>query len=187
MCRFITIVAPEACGTEAIAVLKRHRGWVSETNNKDLANIAGPNSIQLISPKSGCDCGTVLDNEWIGKQSEFDHEQLAGKWRRKGWSEAKIKRSLADKEHGKTTTTHRAPTDSFELWEKVLGELVEGCTSAGEVGLFLHEYSGGINDELIKSARRRVSAKLSISDALRSIKEDELLLFDRAWLHARAA
>ena len=139
MCRLITIVAPAECRSRATAILKSHRGWVSETNNKDLAKAAPPNSIQLISPKSGCDCSTILDNEWIQNRSEFDHAKLAEKWRRKGWSEAKIERSLTDKEHGKSTTTQDGPTDSFELWELVLGDLSDRCGSVGEVGLFLHE------------------------------------------------
>jgi hypothetical protein len=187
MCRFITLIVPEDCREGAMAVLKHHRGWVSQTNNKDLASIAPANSIQFISPSSGCDCGTILDNQWIQKRSDFDHEKLAHKWRLKGWSEFKIERGLADKEHGKATTTHHGPTDSFELWQTVLGELLKNCGSDGEVGLLLHHYSGSIDKEPMKPVRRRVSANFSLFDALHSVKEDELILFDRAWLRAQAA
>ena len=184
MCRFITVVVPATCRVQASAVLKRRRGWVSETRNRHLSKASPPNSIQLISSRAGCDCGTILDNNLA---HEIDHQKLAGRWRRTGWSETKIERSLADKEHGKATANPRVQSDSFEQWKKILEELIGECSSAGEVGLILHDYSGGLDDEPMDPAGRRVSANDSILEALRTIKEDELILFDRAWLRAQSA
>ena len=187
MCRFITIIAPQSCNEQATAILKHHRSYVCETHNKDLAKAGPSKSIQLISPHAGCDCSTILDAPWQGERGTFDEGSLAEKMRRKGWSEAKIERALADKKHGLATTTHRGPSDSFELWQLIITDLLEGCASAGPIGIILHEYQGDMDSQPMSPSIRRIPANLSILDALRSLKEAELLLFDRAWLRAQAA
>ena len=45
------------------------------------------------------------------------------------------------------------------------------------VGVFLHSYTGGLEDEPLQPKVRRAPADLSTADTLRTLEEDELVFF----------
>lgn len=176
MCHFITLAAPQGHQNAVSLALSAHGRVARMINNSGLANLLPQGAVQFLTTRT-CDCGTVLGRrQATSLEAASAHAKEVARLKKKGWSDSKIARSLADKKSALATSTARKPSDSFQLWADVIGELLAHGT-VGYVGLFLHFYREGLEEELVELKVRQTPPGLPIADALRSLEEDELVLF----------
>lgn len=176
MCHFITLVASADQENEVAEALDAQGRVARKISNPSLAKVSPQGSVQFLTTYT-CDCGTTLGRRLSSPLEMISaHENEVRRLRKKGWSDSKIERSLSDKEAALATSTARRPTDSFELWSNVISDLASH-RNAKPIGLFVHDYRAGIEDEPLEPKVRRATADASISDTLRTLLEDELVLF----------
>ncbi|MBS1989233.1 MAG: hypothetical protein JSS83_01880 [Cyanobacteria bacterium SZAS LIN-3] len=186
MCIFITAVVPaEVDLKKSQALLQEHGMRFKSLENPHLqGQIEGAQ--YLCATGAICECSTVLGSNTEGRaredrKQEFQHE--IEKLRRKGWSQQKIERSLADK-------TNAANRDIDSAKAKHEAELTNWCNfihaflaqpGTPTLGLLLHMYSGGLATERIRIKRfekLRVSGKLP--SMLTAMENDVLYTFTKA-------
>lgn len=173
MCHFITLVAPIAEAPEVRRVMREFGRTATPIHNPSLAKITRPREHQYLTSRS-CDCGTALAGTASDDVAEARND--AERLRRKGWSDAKIARSLAASGKAATRPPTRGP-DSFELWVNIINALSEQL-QLSSVGLFVHSYSGGIQDEAFTATRREIGKGAAVLPALRDLGEDDLIVFN---------
>jgi hypothetical protein len=178
MCHFITLVAPRDQESKVRKVLEARGRVARRMSNDKLTKLTPQGSAQYLTT-STCDCGTVLGmRRPTPVELASAHDKVVDRLLKKGWSYSKIERSLANKKAALATSTARKPTDTFELWSNVIGDLVSNH-KISDVGLFLHSYRGGIEDEPLEPKVRRAPANMSIADTLQTLDEDELVFFNK--------
>lgn len=170
MCHFITLIVPTEDEAALRAVMQRHGRTAEAIDNPSVRRILRADERQYLTCTRECDCGTVLAPSLEGATEEDEARRLAAK----GWSKAKIDRALADRR--KASTRSQEGVDSFELWAAVIAD-VHSSLRLPRAGLFLHLYSGGLEDEITPPRRRDAPPRGDRLDALRSLAPDEVLIF----------
>jgi hypothetical protein len=178
MCTFITLVALGGSRKKLDAFANAHGRHIEEMSNPSVAKllISGEQQFLLIK-SSSCDCGTVLGSadptsDEVAAQRQKEHDRLA----RKGWSETKIARAFADREHASDRTP--ANREDIPYWADIVRGLLarEMLRSAG---LLIHNYHGEVGSESIRATRRNIQLDDQIERRLTTLREDELLVFSR--------
>ena len=173
MCHFITLIVPPVDLKILNAVLQPYRGDARPIHNPSLAAKLDPGDLQLMTA-GHCDCGTVLA-KYERSSPEADEARIA-RLQKRGWSKAKIERSVANRNHARARP--RATVDSIAMWsgliEAVLTEL-----PVKRAGLFLHFYNGNIETEALQPGLRLAPQGAPVAEALNSFNEDEVLIFAR--------
>lgn len=106
-----------------------------------------------------CDCGTALGSlNASAARGDQSYERELKKFRKQGWSEAKISRWLKQKEqtkekHLREDEAHaKGSTHELTQWVRfITAVLTSGY--AHRIGLLLHWYHGGIESERISILR----------------------------------
>lgn len=175
MCHFITAVLPGSANLSALAeIASRHGRALKPQRNLSVEEHLKPGEHYFLTTQSHCDCGTTLgalrraDSKLERRKSAAEKQE--SKLRRKGWSEAKIKRWKEQKaEHlAKLKSTQNA-TD----WEHLLIDLLN-LRQTPFVGLLLHWYSGPIEERIELQGREDVKAS---AETLGRMREDVLYEF----------
>lgn len=192
MCQFITAILPnDADAAELTATFRRHgRVCIAYVNATLAAQIGRAESSYYTTP-GHCDCGTLLGSTAIeaaadsrdGGGARDDREIEVARLRRKGWSESKIERALMQR--GEARSRPVSPRRSEQLqtslgvWCALIREALTSPHTA-YIGLLLHDYRGGINDEEIALHDRQVIRVGSLSEAtLASVCADTIQEFRR--------
>lgn len=182
MCHFITATLPPRADVDTVRGIATsfRRAWRPIESGPVVAQLAPGETYYLTTPNH-CDCGTVLGSANRDAGQEIDPAQSIRKLKRKGWSESKIDRWLADK-RAAAKRTHDKPLEPGELdsktWNLLLSSVLEsGATS--KIGLMLHMYSGLITDAEIRLHRTSVSLADITPAFLEGIEEDRLYEFAR--------
>jgi len=140
--------------------------------------------LYVLTTRGHCDCGTALGS-LSGSFADDDptyHRELK-KFRKQGWSEAKINRWLEQKEE--TKEKHQREKDAqFKGSFRELNEWIGLITDLLKTGhtrrmsLLLHMYHGGLeSEEIAILGKERVKLSETTSELLTSIKEDVLYEF----------
>jgi hypothetical protein len=186
MCIFITAVVPAGVDLKKSQALLQEHGMRFKPIENPHVQTQIEGAQYLCATGSICDCSTVLgsgaaDRARDDKDSKFKHE--VEKLRKKGWSQHKIDRWLADKLHAANRDVDSvAAKHEAELtnWcEFIQAFLAQGGTPS--LGLLLHMYSGGLADEHIrikKFEKLRLSEKLPA--LLTTMENDVLYTFTKA-------
>jgi hypothetical protein len=180
MCHFITLVIPSADTVSITRILRMHGRHSAPNRNLRLKPFA-PGGSQFLTRTTGCDCGTVLVHYEIAANDPLWQEKETAKLHRKGWSPAKIKRYLLERSGAKAKADGKAESeriDSLELWRDLIHDLLDQL-ELNQVGIHVHNYSGGIEDENLSPVVRYASPAENVLDSLNSLKDDELLIFRR--------
>lgn len=179
MCHYITLIAPTEDKAALHGVLEWYGRRAIPYSNPSIAKLLLPDEHQYLTYVHGCDCGTVLGWPKADREAAADdslaHEEA--KLRRKGWSEAKVRRALEDKRRVQARPP-REPLDSYELWEKILTGIFAQL-KLPRLGLLVHSYHGALDDETILAVRREVPKESSFLSALEDMSEDVLTVFAR--------
>ena len=184
MCHYITATLPHAVDLKSVAsVFESYKFGFELISNSHVAAQIDSQSYVLTSRKH-CDCGTALGS--LSHQTtatDLSYDRELRKFRKQGWSDAKIKRWLEQKEQ--TREQHRredealAKTTSHELerWIEFLNDLLK-ARLVSQFGLLLHWYHTSIESERIKIQRKeRVRLPDLNAELLMRIEEDVLYEF----------
>lgn len=130
---------------------------------------------QVLTTRDHCDCGTVLACGSPTERLEARLAREAVRLARKGWTESKIARAIADQRRA-DTRPRRAGPDRFELWNAILHDLIEDI-GLPYVGLFVGNYTGAINVEEFAVVRRDMPRGEPWLDMLTQLRKGELAIF----------
>ncbi len=173
MCHFITLTI-DGLGYDALKSYMRERGRDAfQIENPSVRAVLKPSEDQYLTVRGpmSCDCGTGLLR--YGGQSQNNDETDLAKLRRKGWSEAKIERAIAQRRNARDSRP--APADTPDFWRDVFeGLLLTPGTRS--VGLLIHSYQGSIASEEFLLSRYECHAG-DLERVLRDFKEDQLVVF----------
>lgn len=182
MCHFITLVT-DAPDTSALdAAMRGHDRFARPTQNESVAGAMRAGERQFHTNPRECDCGTVLGRDDADATDE-DNGRAADRLRRKGWSEARIRRSLEESARVRALPAKSRGADSLSLWQGVVSRVL-GLPGVSTVGVLVHDYSGP-SGETFTAIRRDWPADATILDGLTSLREDELLMFRLSSVAAR--
>ena len=178
MCRFVTAVLPAAAPHEALDALARTYGRrFLRLSSSSVTRQLTPGEACFVTTLGHCDCDEPLG---ALRRTRDDGDDMARKLARKGWSENKIARAMAQKReqaiaaHG---VQRRRADDDLSRWLA----FVDAVLASGQVdrlGLLLHFYRGGVEDEEVTvRERRRVGRDDDRAALLHGMEQDVLYLF----------
>lgn len=182
MCHYITATLPQVVELKSIApIFELHKLGFELISNPHVAAQVDSQDWYILTSRKHCDCGTALgslNHQRAAKASSYERDLK--KFRKQGWSEAKIKRWLEQKEQ--TKERHRREDAALaegggpelDRWIEFLNDLI-GSDLSPRFGLLVHWYHGGIEGERIKIQRReKVRFSEVTPERLMKIEEDVL-------------
>jgi len=144
MCTFITVFLPTSFAHVEAAAIFAHSGrrlFAQDSPSLQAAAAAGPGWQPWLSA-AHCDCGTALASVRAEPECKGDAER----WRKKGWSEAKIARALAEQfaRHAQDQQARRdeALGDAGQWLQRIDALLQSG---AARIGLLVRDYDGAVD------------------------------------------
>ncbi len=185
MCHFITATLPKGTNLEAAAtVFDQFKLGFKVIHNQHLESQIPEGEHYILTTRGHCDCGTVIGSlhRNTGNDSPYSERDLK-KFRKLGWSEAKIKRWLEEKESARKTAEIKAQTfteneeSQASFW---VGFLTAALKSdhINRIGLLLHLYTKGVTNEKIKLKNTvLMPIKQLRAEDLLNIEEDTLYQF----------
>src|SRR5690349_11944211 len=144
MCHFITLIVPPTDPERLNQILQAHGRVAATIRNPSLAALLDSGDLQFRTART-CDCGTVLAPAQPEDEAARGAAAEIVKLRKRGWSEAKIERSLANREHAQATA-RKPSVDSLAMWTAVIQAMLAE-PNVTHLGLFLHFYAGDIESE----------------------------------------
>jgi hypothetical protein len=184
MCHFITATVPgDADLTQVRAIVAAHRLGFQKLTNLHIQPQLPPGDQYLGLTRKLCDCGTVLG--CLHQKAENTAERAPDRFRRKGWSEARIGRWITECGKGQEKRardrgqTREERTAEAQGWIDFLQALLS-LDETAHVGLLLHWYRSGPADERFTVARTdKVRVGELTPEWLMQIEEDVLYLYVR--------
>ncbi len=157
MCLYITATLPRDAKLSCIApIFESHHLSFEAISNPYVLEQLHPGDVYISTTSRHCDCGSVLGSlgRRDGEEPEgYGHELK--KLKRKGWSEAKIRRWLEQKEQTKEKHVRRDEaratnqTPVAQYWVDFISAVL-GSKCIGRVGILLHFYHMDVEGERIK-------------------------------------
>lgn len=185
MCYFITGIFSGNVSVGDINTIGKDYGLkFGYCENDFVQNQLKPGEHYISKMSKYCDCGTPLgmfkrhDNNQTGEAQKTEMAKL----KQKGWSDAKIRRLLNDRnkraeqeankfEQGKLSASYEV-----QKWVDFIVRLFDS-TSVKTFGILLHWYNGGVDTERIKLKGRAMIDKTKLSTlTLLEMEEDTLLI-----------
>lgn len=178
MCRFVTAVLPAAAPHEALDALARTHGRrFLRLSSPSMTRQLAADEAYFVTTLGHCDCDEPLG---ALRGTRDDGEDMARKLARKGWSKNKSARAMAQKREQAVAADgvqRQRADDDLVRWLAFV-DAVLASAQVGELGLLLHFYSGGVEDEEVTvRERRRVSRADDRAAVLHGMEEDVLYLF----------
>lgn len=178
MCRFVTAVLPAAAPHEALDALARTHGRrFLRLSSPSVTRQLAPGEAYFVTTLGHCDCDEPLG---ALRGTRDDGEEMARKLARKGWSDNKIARAVAQKREQAMAAggvQRRRAEDDLARWLAFV-DAVLASAQVGELGLLLHFYRGGVADEEVTvRERRRVGLDEDRAALLHGMEHDVLYLF----------
>ena len=149
MCTYIAAVLPAETNRESAAEhfdKHGHGFWVQPTAPQAIRK----GDLYVLTYRKHCDCGTILGSGWNPVMPTKDPEAAIPKLRKKGWSETKIERWLADKMRQPNPQGIRQD-EELARWMWFLQDSLHSGL-AKRIGLFVHFYNRErFDDDLIQN------------------------------------
>lgn len=164
MCTFVTLFLPTSFAhVEAAAIMERSGRRLFAQDSPSLQAAVGP-GWQLWLSAAHCDCGTAVASSRAEREWKADAER----WRKKGWSEAKIARALAEQrarhEQDQQVRRDEALGDAGQWLQRIDALLAGG---AARIGLLVRDYDGSVGARQPKPPERHwPRARLAAADLL---------------------
>ena len=167
MCHFLTISVPAKTVPD---VPERWRRAVHFTKqlNSSVTVLSPPAWTSFVATSGGCSC----DFYRVGDDSTADESKRISKYRKQGWSEAKIQRVV----EGRTTGTLK----SSGLRDDIVEMVTDLTHLFGQLRLSLHWYSGDIETECFSLSD---SGQILLADFKRDptlLKDESILTIEKA-------
>lgn len=145
MCTFITLIAASEDLdriNDLLATLDRrgHARRAERVDTTGLRPLLTAGEREYLLTRGFCDCGTFLGHALSetadpGAARETD----IARYRRKGWSKARIARALADRDRAAARPPRRPPNEDAAYWIEVMTLLGDGL-DVQRLGLMHHFY-----------------------------------------------
>jgi hypothetical protein len=152
MCTFITMIAASDDLEQINAILSTldRRGYARRAERIDTPGLGAvllADEREYWLTRTPCDCGTYLGHA-VQPVANSDHELAAdtARYRRKGWSEARIARAVADKERAAVRPARRQPNEDAKYWIDLMTALGAGL-GLQRVGLRQHFHTKSSGEE----------------------------------------
>ena len=175
MCHFISAVLPGSADLSALAGVMAHHGRaLKPQSNPALEAQLQPGEQLLLTTAGHCDCGTALGalerNAARLERRRRSSERKEASLRRRGWSEARIRRWREQQQtHGPGLRLQAGMTD----WERLLSDMLRERHTA-YVGLLLHWYGEGADEPIALQGRETLPLCV---ESLGRLREDVLAIF----------
>ncbi len=185
MCHFITATLPQSVDADSVApIFTSHQFAFDLISNPHVSAQLEAGDLYLLTTRGHCDCGTALGSlDGPAPQDDHSSERELKKFRKQGWSEAKIARWLQQKEQTKEKhlredeARFKGSTRELNQWVGLITNVLKSGRAA-RIGLLLHMYHGGIESERIDILRREKVRLVDLTpELLMRIKEDVLYEF----------
>ncbi|MBD9481021.1 hypothetical protein [Pseudoxanthomonas sp. PXM02] len=157
---------------------RAHGRRFSRASNRSVMQQLEADEAYFLTTLGHCDCDEPVGALHLGKPEDWD--ETARKLARKGWSEGKIARAVAQKREQAEAADgvkRRHADDDLARWRA----FVDAVLSSGQtdrLGLLLHVYSGTLDDEpVVIRERRPVGRTEDRAGLLYGMEEDVLYLF----------
>lgn len=183
MCHFITMVAPKDTDMGLLrSELKKHHREVLVVENRHVNKHLKAGELYFCAAPKFCDCGTALGRDNIkGYKKESQQKKLdksVSRFRRIGWSEAKIERWLRDSNQAIEKNTPDGPDGTTSEWSALIKSLLEQH-KLRYVGILLHMYSGNFENSPKSISRKNIKNSEGLNDKLLTMNEDVLYIIER--------
>lgn len=186
MCHYIT--ATMSADGDPHEIRRVAKGFLlkwKEIEAPAIANLLLEGERYFLTTQGMCDCETGLGAVHRANSSRpWNPKREAKKLNKRGWSEEKIKRSLAEKEQAykrreQENESRAKASANPDRWGTFLTQVLSQGL-ATHVGLLLHWYSGNLQTERITLGKSEwINTDRITADSLASIKEDTLYRFRR--------
>lgn len=185
MCHYITATLPHSVNPESVAPLfETHKLGFEVISNPHVLSQVEAGDWYVLTTRGHCDCGTALGSLNNPAASEMaSYERELKKFRKQGWSEAKIKRWLEQKEQTKERHLRedearaQGSTPELDQWVDFITDMLTSGRTRG-IGLLLHMYQRGVESERIDLlGKERVRVADLTPERLLRMKEDVLYEF----------
>ena len=109
MCHYITASLPHYVDTDSIApIFESHKLGFDLISNPHVSAQLEAGDLYLLTTRAHCDCGTALGSLNVSTaRDDLSYERELKKFRKQGWSEAKINRWLEQINHYRGMHCHR--------------------------------------------------------------------------------
>ena len=183
MCHYITAICSSKTKLTDINLIAKTYGLEFEDcDNEHITKQLSKTEKYLWKKSKMCDCGTSLGESSI-KNDKKDRVQKSeiDKLKKKGWTETKISRYLADKKktEEKVAVQNEAilnrQSNELDNYVNFLQDVLKK-TDTEVFGLLLHWYSKGIETENIKLTDKKIIHSKSLTTLdLKTLEENKLL------------
>jgi len=177
MCTFVTLIAETDDVERLNAILA---GFNAVGYRREAERVERPQSQRtLLAPaeqeywlvRSPCDCGCFLGHALPrGEKAGDDSAAEVARYRRKGWSEARIARALADRNLSRERPDPRKPNEDASYWIGLLTAIAEGL-ALKRVGLMHADYSKSPRTEFKGAGRRDAGSITMAASALENMDD----------------
>ena len=185
MCHYITVTLPQNVDADSVALIfESYKLGFELISNPHVSAKLEPGDLYLLTTRGHCDCGTALGTlNGSAARDDLSYERELKKFRKQGWSEAKINRWLEQKEQTKEKHLRedealaKGSTLELDQWVRLITDVLTSGY-ARRIGLLLHMYHGGIENERIGILRRdKVKLADLTTELLIRIEEDVVYEF----------
>ncbi|WP_414588903.1 hypothetical protein [Scytonema sp. PCC 10023] len=184
MCYFITATLPKDTDLKsASALFEQFKLGFKVIHNPHIEAQLPSGEHYILTTRTECDCGTVLGSLYCETNSKpLTYESVIQKFRKQGWSEAKIQRWLSEKENTRERD-ERIIQENVERGKAQASMWLEFLTSAlksmpaKRISLLLHWYKRGVTNERIRF-RRIVTQPISEINAEYLLKIEKDVLYN---------
>lgn len=181
MCHFVTAALPAAADAAALdAVARRHGRRLQPLHSPGVQAQLGADLRYYLTTPGHCDCGTALGAQ-ARRSPGRDAAEDARRLRRKGWSEGKIGRALAQRQQQRESdeaVRANGAQQELETWRAFIAEALS-AREATSFGLLLHHYHGALDAEFTLQGRQTLTLEDATPQRLGELREDVLYLFRR--------
>ena len=174
MCYYVTAILPRDVSLASLGPIATQFGrQLTPLTGPGLGAYLAPGEQYVLTTAGPCDCDTALGHQGrASRRGEGPQDDAARRLAAKGWSNARIARSLAQREKAQARHTAKADTD-LARWEGFLRAVLD--TGVAYVGLVLHCYEGPVAAGVALTGRQIVPVCREtppLRAALASLRED---------------
>jgi hypothetical protein len=176
MCTFVTLIAASDDLDRVNAILatldsRGHRRRAERVDSPGIRTCLAPAEREYWLIRPPCDCGTYLGSALRRGQGPNDAraEDIA-RYRRKGWSEGRIARALANKDRAAAHPAHHSSNEDATYWIALLTSLAEGLGLA-QLSLMHHFYRRSPGEEPGMATRQKAGALDDAIDVLARMED----------------
>lgn len=164
MCHYITAVLPKSADHARLDSIARGHGRRFEhLPNPSIQAQIEADEQYFFTTIGHCDCGTPLGALARGHGGTPDWGALEQRLLKKGWSKAKVARSIAQKQEDDRSSSDASAAESRKQlsgWMTFIGAVL-GPGEASHLGLLLHMCTPGLSAAALSSKEGRKSAPRS--------------------------